>query len=47
MRNVFITDDMKSVDAVHSFLGGLLGIGANYLAQSSKIVAVGRVPYLR
>ena len=43
---VFITDDMKSVGVVHSFLGGVLGIGANSLAQTSNLVAVGRVPRL-
>ena len=42
-RNVFITDDMKSVSAFYSFLGGVLGVGANTLAQSSKLVSVGRV----
>ena len=46
MRNVFITDDMKSVGAVHSFLGGFLGVCANYLAQFSKLVDVGQVPRL-
>ena len=45
-RNVFITDDVKIVDAVHSFLGGVRGVGANYLALLSKLVDVGRVPRL-
>ena len=41
-RNVFITGYMKSVGSVHLFLGGVLGVGPNTLAQSSKLVAVGR-----
>ena len=41
--NLFITDDMKSVCAVHSFIGGVLGVDANFLAESSNLVAVGRV----
>ena len=47
MSNVFITDDMKIVGAVNSFLGEVLGVSANSLAQLSKLVAVGRVPSLR
>ena len=45
-KNFFITDDMKIVGAVHSFLGGVLGVGDNPLAQSSKLVAVRLVPRL-
>ena len=44
MRNVFITDDIKSIGAVHSFFGGVLVVGANSLSHSSKLVDVGRVP---
>ena len=47
MRNVFITDDMKSVVTIHSFIGGFLGVGSNSLAQLSKLVAVGSVSCLR
>ena len=47
MRNFFIMYDMKSVGAVHSCLGGVLEVGANSMAHSSKLVAVGRVPRLR
>ena len=43
MRSFFITDYMKSVGAFHSLLGGILGVGANSLAELSKLVAVGRV----
>ena len=41
-----MTDDMKSVGAVHSFIGRVLGVGAKSLAKSSKLVAVGHVPRL-
>ena len=37
---------MKSVGAVQSFPCGVLGVGTNPLEQSSKLVAVGRVPHL-
>ena len=38
--DVFITDVMKSVGAVLSFLGGVLGFGANSLAQQSKLFSI-------
>ena len=37
---------MKSVGAIHSFIGGVCGVGDNTLAKLSKLVAVGRVPHL-
>ena len=45
-RNVFITDDMKNFGDIHSFLGGVLGVGTNSLARLSNLVAVRRVPRL-
>ena len=43
-RDVIVADDMECVGVLHSFWGGVRGVGANPLAQASQLVAVRGVP---
>ena len=43
-RDIIVLNGFESVGTVKAFLGGIVGAGANALAESSKFICVGGIP---